>query len=146
MKVKRSYQKVTANWKRIMSRLLVLAMVMTSLPITQVQAAGLSTENQVESVETEETETAEASPAESAEPDSADNEGTAPTESTEEASEEGTEAGSTEAVTPEIVGDSTSIISPEVNNYEVTFRYKNDSITEVSLVGSMNGNGGQRHR
>lgn len=192
MKVKRSYQKVTANWKRIMSRLLVLAMVMTSLPITQVQAAGLSTENQVESVETEATETAEASPAESAEPDSADNEGTAPAESTEETSEEGTEADATEAasedssettpaesteqgsdeipeteavesteeaseesaeteevesteaeltedVTPDIVVDGATVTSPEVNGYEVTFRYAGSAGDTVYLAGTMNG-------
>ena len=190
MKEKRSYQKVTANWKRIMSRLLVIAMVMTSLPMTQVQAAGLSTGSQVEStvessaddesqvsvestepesnesVESDSADNTETNPTEYAEPDLADEEETTPEESTEpdvaegeettpvESTEtiqddseesveteevESTEAESTDVTTPDIVVDGATVTSPEVNNYEVTFRYAGNSGDAVYLAGTMNG-------
>lgn len=163
MEKKQSNHKTTANWKRIISRLLVLAMVMTSLPMTQVQAAEstadytaadesrISIEDmELDSSESTETDSVEMDSTETAESDSADKEETIPeeTEETETEQEDSaestlTEEDSTEAESkgedvPKNVGASSSVVSPEVTNNEVTFRYKNDSVSTVYLKGTMN--------
>ena len=165
--MKSGNRKASTNWKRIISRLLVLVMIMTTAPIAEVaQAAEVNPVNVVENTEENLTEDTDVESEDSTETDeTANTEENSDTEEsdsietttevsdeetdTTEDSNEGEESQITETVVEEVVEDTekdviiadsddktTTVVSPEVNGYKVTFRYVNDAISEAHVLGT----------
>jgi len=153
MERKKSYRKITGRWRRILSSMLVLAMILSSVPTTgAVYAAKLPSESLIdagqtastepdteESLETESVQSTETDTVENTETVSVEN---AETEGLDEDSVESLEAESVEstAVIPEEEAEDKIDVQTAVSDTEVMFRYYDagGSASTVNVAGSFN--------